>query len=161
MVNKNGYLRTIEALISVIALLAVLLVIMPKEQIEKKVPDIVTSSHNYFLDLVINSPEHRSCILNGNLNKDKCPLPIECEECGQIGKTIECDNKLDNALKIVEAAGFTTKCLVCKTTPLPLDRSCFFKDEAANFPDTDIYVNSVLVTDGDNERLVRLFSYTS
>ncbi len=159
MVNKNGYLRTIEALISVIALLAVLLVIMPKEQIEKKVPDIVTSSHNYFLDLVINSKEERNCILNGNLKAIKCPSQIECEECGQIGNTIECNTKLDNALKIVEAAGFTTKCLVCKTKPT--DRSCFFKDSEVKFPDTDIYVNSVLVIDGDNERLVRLFSYTS
>ena len=35
MVNNKGYLRTIEALISVIALLALLLFITPKDQIEK------------------------------------------------------------------------------------------------------------------------------
>ncbi len=157
MVSKKGYLRTIEALISVIALLAILVIIVPKEQAEKKVPDIVISNHNYFLNLIINSQEYRGCFLSGNLGRNKCPDPIMCEECGQIGDNVDCDTKIDNALKAIESAGFKTKCLVCQTTPT--DRSCLFKNEAFTFPDTDIYVDSALVTDGTNERLVRLFSY--
>ena len=157
MVNNKGYLRTIEALISVIALLALLLFITPKDQIEKKVPDIISSNHNYLLDLIINSQEHRNCILNGNLGLNKCPPPIRCEECGQVSNSIDCDTKIDNVLKTIEVGGFKTKCLVCQTTPI--DRSCLFNNEAVTFPDTDIYVDSALVTDGTNERLVRLFSY--
>ena len=153
MVNNKGYLRTLEALISVIALLALLLFIIPREVPEKETPDIIKSSHNYFLNTVVYSEKHRNCILNAPLAIDKCNR-IKCEYCGQISSSIECDDLIDNLLYTANAPGLETKCIICETNPL--DRSCLLPG-ADTLPETDIYVDSALL---NNERLVRLFSYT-
>lgn len=152
MVNKRGYMRTLEALISVIALLALLLFIIPKEVPEKETPDIIKSSHNYLLNTIIYSEKHRGCILDAGLTSGKCNT-ITCEYCGQSG-SVDCDNLIDDLLTASIAPGFETKCLICQTTAD--DRSCLLPSE---LPETDIYVDSALLNEGDNERLVRLFSY--
>lgn len=152
MVNRKGYLRTLEALISVIALLALLLFIIPKEVPEKETPDVIKSSHNYFLNTIIYSEKHRDCILGAGLNENCNTIP--CKDCGQISQSVDCSNLIDALLESSNAPGFETKCLICQTTPL--DRSCLLPSE---LPETDIYVDSALLNKGDNERLVRLFSY--
>lgn len=154
MVSKKGYLRTIEALISVIALLAVMLIIIPREAPEKQTPEIITTSHNYFLETLINSPSHRDCILKTSFNKN-CN-GVLCVECKDVDCLVNTNNLIDNLLTTAEAPGFTTKCIICKTNPN--DRSCLLPQDVT-LPDTDIYVDSTLITNGNDERLVRLFSY--
>ncbi|MBI4154746.1 hypothetical protein HY498_01530 [Candidatus Woesearchaeota archaeon] len=143
MVNKKGFLRTIESLISVILILIVLLIIVPKEVPEKKEPEIINSAHSYILNTILYSEDHRKCILG--------ETPQECKyfNCG-IGKSDIIVQTLDTA----KAPGFTTECIVCKTTPR--DRSCTFPKV---LPNTDIYVDDVLLTQGNEERIIRLFSY--
>ncbi len=147
-------MRTLEALISVIALLALLLFIIPKDVPEKETPDIIKSSHNYFLNTIIYSEKHRDCILNEGLTSGRCNT-ITCGYCGQSG-SVECDNLIDDLLSSSNAPGFETKCLICQTTAD--DRSCLLPDDVT-LPETDIYVDSALLNEGNNERLVRLFSY--
>lgn len=146
-------MRTLEALISVIAILALLLFIIPKEVPEKETPDIIKSSHNYFLNTIIYSEKHRDCILGADLSFEKCNK-VDCIECKGIDCILGEENLIDNLLESSNAPGFETKCLICKTKAE--DRSCLLPSE---LPETDIYVDSALLNEGDNEKLVRLFSY--
>jgi len=161
MVNKKGFLRTIESLISVILILIVLLIIVPKEAPEKKEPEIINSAHSYILNTILYSEDHRKCTLEVNLDgvtvgntRTNCNN-IPCKECKEFNCGIGKPDLIINALNTAKAPGFITECLVCETTPR--DRSCIFPKE---LPTTDIYVDDVLLTQGNEERLVRLFSYT-
>ncbi len=150
-------MRTLEALISVIALLALLLFIIPKEIPKKETPDIVKSSHDYFLNTLINSEKHRDCILSATLSN--CNIGssvIPCIECKNLDCLVGGSNVIDLLLDTANAPGFETKCIICQTNPN--DRSCLLPEDVT-LPETDIYVDSALLNKGNNERLVRLFSY--
>src|SRR3989344_8141844 len=79
MVNKRGYLRTLEALIGIIIVFGVILFVNQKNvEVELGVPGIVESSQRAILDQISQDADYRECVLN----YDSGDNPGSCSSVG-------------------------------------------------------------------------------
>lgn len=133
MVDKKGYIRTVEAIIAIVIILIVIFTLIPKK-IEKsaKVPSIVEASQNFILKEMTVNETIRECIVNNT----------ECENSTIFKSIIE---------KNVPA-GYEVAYKICDTSNCVTNTS-IDKDVFVN----DIFIASTLET--QNPKIVRLWTW--
>ena len=55
MVNKKGYIRTLEAIIAIVLIFAVIITILPKKEITEKTPDDIDLTAKSILNEIQNN----------------------------------------------------------------------------------------------------------
>ena len=133
MVDKKGYIRTIEAIIAIVIILIVIFTLIPKK-IEKsaKVPSIVEASQNFILNEIAFNDTIRECIVNNT----------ECENSSILTSIIE--KNIPAGYEIAYRICDTSNCVI----NTPVDKDVFVND---------IFVASTLET--QNPKIVRLWTW--
>jgi len=133
--NNKGYIRTVEALISIIIILVVIFFLTPERQEEKaEVPPIVESAQNFILNELTLNESARICIVTNPL----------CENSITFTHIIESNipPSYNYTVKICD----TTNCVV----PTPIDK--------------DIYVSDIIIAstiEKQDPKIVRLWMWST
>ncbi|HLD15317.1 MAG TPA: hypothetical protein VJB94_01935 [Candidatus Nanoarchaeia archaeon] len=68
MVNKKGFIRTLEAVVAIILIFSFIFFILPKRaEVENRIPENVQSSQQFILNEILYNSTFRDCIFNYNL----------------------------------------------------------------------------------------------
>lgn len=140
MVNKKGFIRTLEAVIAIIIILGIIFYITPTvAEFEEEVPEDVVNAKEFILNQILSNKEYGECILNADPNKIcGSALVGECKE-----------NLIDNLIEKNIPAGYDHACEVCESSvcgkaKYPLDKS--------------IYTNSIFIYKKDkNYNVMRIY----
>ncbi|MCX6711946.1 MAG: hypothetical protein NT139_02835, partial [Candidatus Woesearchaeota archaeon] len=113
MVNKKGYLKTIEAVIAILIILGFIYIITPKQHLpEETTPQSVASAEEFIINQILYNSTYRSCIVSDN------------RPC------------IDNLVKKNSPSGYnyqfemcdtSTSCLQELNITLPIDKSIYSK----------------------------------
>ena len=136
--NKKAYIRTLEAVIAIILVLAFIFMVTPKTQkISEEVPIDVREAQKFILQEVLNNESLRNCVII-------LEPPQNCKQ-----DIFSCKN-LDSFIQEHIPKGYDYNCEVCSSSAscinlnLPIDRS--------------VYADSILITeDIDKIKIVRLY----
>jgi len=129
--DKKAYIKTLEAVIAIVAILVFVYAIIPDRSIEDpKTPPVVKNAQNFIIKEISSNELIRDCVINNPL----------CENSDLIKNTIS--NNIpagfDHAFKICE----TTNCLA----DTPFDRSVYL---------TDVFITSTL--ENQQPKIVRIW----
>ncbi len=115
MVNKQGFLKTLEAVIAIIMILGFVYVVTPKQQKPETTPFNILDVQRFVLTEVAMNETFRNCITTS-----------QPSSCGT-----GCLQQIDAFIDQNTPSGYENACEVCaraiscSTNPLPLDRSVF------------------------------------
>jgi hypothetical protein len=135
MVNKKGYIKTIEAVIAIIAVLIFIFAITPDKSSKVPVtPPIIQSTQDYLTNEILTNNEIRNCVVTNP----------QCENA-QIMEDLmnNIPPGFSSIFKICEA---TKDCLIST----PLDQSIYF---------TDVFVSSTIEV--QDPKIVRIWIWKS
>jgi hypothetical protein len=67
MVNKKGYIKTIEAVIAILIILGFIYVVTPKQNLPKETtPQNIESAEDFIINQVLYNSTYRDCVINDN-----------------------------------------------------------------------------------------------
>lgn len=140
MVDKKGFIRTLEAVIAIILILGFIFYITPKVvEFEEKIPEDIANAKEFILNQILSNKEYTECIINANVGK-------ECEEA------LTCDKK-NEIIKLMNYIpyGYDYLCEICvgsaQCTSLP--------DGAEG---KSIYTNTIFIYKPDkNYNIMRIY----
>lgn len=130
MVNKKGFIRTLEAVIAIVLILGFIFYITPKVvEFEEKVPENVANAKEFILNQILFNKEYSSCIISaGNEN---CETAITCDKNEEIKKLFK-----DNV-----PYGYEYACEICSSDSQ--------KKPCINLPEKtfekSVYTNSIFI----------------
>ncbi|MBS3171116.1 hypothetical protein J4449_00740 [Candidatus Woesearchaeota archaeon] len=149
VINKKGFIRTIEAVIAIVILLGLVLTIFgDKPQEIKKRPEVVESSLNYITNEILYNKEFRNCFLSASVgnNGGLCSSKLSGTCWGD-------PTKIKEFINLATPPGYENHCEVCKTT-----RSC---SKVIAPEDKSVYPKSVFLylSKEDEARIVRIYLF--
>lgn len=135
--STKGLIRTLEAVIAVLLILALLFFILPEEEIPTgEVPAPVKNAQRFVLEEIALDKNHRNCITADTTFQGKCE-----EKCPQVNSLI---------LQSVPF-GYRATCEICNTA-----LSC----AALNLPaEKSIYTDSIFISRKPVNKVVRVYYY--
>ena len=129
--DKRGYIKTVEAVIAIVAVLIFVVTTVPNRSLEDSgVPPIVKSSQEFITTEISTNEEIRECVIENPL----------CENADIMKQIIE--NNLPNGYDYTFKICNTSNCL----TTTPLDRSVYL---------TDVFITSTI--EEQNPKIVRIW----
>lgn len=139
MVNKKGFIRTLEAVIAIVIILGFIIYIAPSRKLDIGIPSNVKEAKEFVLHEVLTDEELRECVVSGNLDcKDSCG--------GKLKKFLD-DNK---------PAGYEYECEIC---PWAGSSGCGEHREVQEM-EKDVYSGAVLLSYSENKYIeFRMFFY--
>lgn len=142
MVNKKGFIRTLEAVIAIILILGFIFWVTPKvTEFEEEVPENIASSKEFIMNQILYDKDYSQCIAFATEGK--------CEDV-LISVSDECKSKIiDSLIKKNIPVGYDYSCEICSGSWCG----------KANYPDDrSIYTNSIFVYRSDkNYNTIRIF----
>ncbi|MEK6882871.1 MAG: hypothetical protein AABY22_24825, partial [Nanoarchaeota archaeon] len=109
MYGKEGFLRTLEAIISIVLLLGLILYILSgSAKIIPRTPDVVTDTNDYIINEFLNNPAYRKCFAlatSGECDKALSDTPPE-----------NCKTNIINFVQKAMPPGYTYSCEVCQSS---------------------------------------------
>lgn len=144
MVDKKGFIRTLEAVIAIILILGFIFWITPKVvEFEEKVPENVANAKDFILNQILSEKEYSQCVLEADLGESYGKI---CEEA------LTCDYE-DKILDLFENIpyGYSYHCEICSKSA-----SCTKLPSEAE--DKSIYTGSIFVYKSSSEyRVFRIY----
>lgn len=143
MVNKKGYIRTLEAVIGIVIILLFIFSVTPKSKsTAEEVPFVVKNSLDFMTAEINGNEEYRTAVYS-----------VDVEACGEG----ECQEELTITPFISDNAppGYTYNYKICD------DPSCI---AASDNPEVSVYTADTFVsppTDDQDPRLVRIWLWRS
>jgi len=146
---KQGLLRTLEAVLAIIAILGFLFFLLPEGEVPETgaVPKAVEEAQRYILAEISLNSTYRDCITGASGG-----IPPYYEGACQGG----CLHQLDTFVKNSAPFGYTATCEICSEAiscqdlSLPLDKSVY----------TDsIFISKQLPTKQFNTKVLRVYMY--
>jgi|SRR3989344_2955394 len=125
--NKKGFIKTLEAIISIVLLLGLVLFIFSgNPNILKRTPQIVDSSNTFIINEFLNNDTFRNCFINSGSSV--------CTEIDfSATRDRKCGEVIEDFLLNSVPAGYEGKCEVCISSKsctnlnIPLDKSVYTK----------------------------------
>lgn len=142
MVNKKGYLKTIEAVIAIVLILVFIVSIWPKSQeIKTKTPRDIELTLDRILNEFQYNPDYRGCILliytiyskPEDLPSDSPPPPEKSQN--------ECYYYIDDFINENLPQALDYKMSICS-----VGSGCIPLDVELNLPKEDIYTKSAFIS---------------
>jgi len=135
--STKGLIRTLEAVIAVLLILALLFFILPEEEIPTgEVPAQVKNAQRFVLEEIALDKNHRNCITGDAAYQGKCE-----QRCPQINAVI-----LQNI-----PFGYAATCEICNSAI-----SC----AGLNLPaEKSIYADSIFISRNTVNKVVRVYYY--
>jgi hypothetical protein len=137
--NKKGVVKTLEAVIAVVALLAFILIILPEREIPTgEVPAEIETAQQAILDEISLNKNYRDCITIGSAAyQGKC----------QGG----CLSSVESFVAAKTPAGYQAACEVCNSAISCVD---------FGFPvDKSVYTDSVFIANKPVTKVLRVYFY--
>jgi len=109
MVDKKGFIRTLEAVIAILIILSFILYILPRKHVLAKstIPEGVESSRNFILKEFLTNTEIRECV--GGIIIDATSAVSDGEECLKS----KCAGVIIPLLDKHVVPGFNYTCEIC------------------------------------------------
>lgn len=122
MVNKKGFLRTLESIIAIIMVLGLILYVTPTRTPEvSELPGVVEQAQNLVLEEVAVNKEFRKCIL-------------ESDERSCIGMNSPCSG-IESFIQTAVPTGYQFNCEICSSSiacvsslSIPQDKTVYTRD---------------------------------
>lgn len=183
MVDKKGYIRTIEAVLAVLIIFGVLVFINTRNvQQEIDVPGIVESSQKIILETLFNDLALRYCIVEGidstttqsfigkctdaNFVINDAEIPLTADRTRLVyndhptNSIVDCGNSIKDFITENLPPGYLYTCEICDKT-----LSCLPDDETILIPiNKNVYTKTVfmaLTEERINQKVVRLYFWKS
>lgn len=146
MVNKKGFIRTLEAVLAVMLLLTIIYLTTPDQDIDISKPNPIKQAHSVIFAEISTNQEHRNCLLNeianhGALNNAK----------GQYSGSIiphNCIQEINNFIIPYTPHGYVYLAEACAQSKSCLDR---------NLPaEKSIFAESIMLA-SDNPKVFRVY----
>ena len=146
MVNKKGFIRTLEAVFAVILLLTIIYTTTPSQEIDISKPNIITQAHSVIFAEISTNQDYRNCLLNeivthGALNNAK----------GQYsGSTVPhiCVQEINNFIEPFTPHGYVYLAEVCNQA-----KSCLGRNIPA---EKSVFAESIMLA-SDNPKVFRVY----
>ena len=140
MVNRKGFIRTIEAVIAILLILGFVLIMKPNlsNNQDNSIPSEVEETEKFIFSEITYNKDFRDCITNEN------PSNPETGTCKEV-----C-NILDEFVSSHKPFGYGYECEICESSvscmsnELPIDRN--------------IYANSIFLA-AKNSKIVRVYYF--
>ncbi len=143
MVNKKGYIKTIEAIIAILILLGFFIYMLPNEPIGKApVPEDIRLMQSIILEEISNNQAYRDCLINDSPDTICTPVTPSLKEF--IEKTI---NPTDISL-------YSYSFQACSAPNCP-------PPDLSGAGTKQIYIADSILTDGSTYVIVRLFIWNN
>ena len=139
MNSKKGVVKTLEAVIAIIAILGFIYAIFPeKKEITGEVPAEVKAAEEYVLTEIALNKEYRKCVT---------------DEIGEYVGACKngCLDQINDLVKSRAPSGYATMCEVCDTA-----LSCTSEDLPAG---ASIYTDSIFIARHPVKKVVRVYFY--
>ena len=113
MVGKQGFIRTMEAVIAIVLVLGFLLYVLPKQPVlaETAIPDGLASVRNFILNEFSTNQSIRDCV-DSAVVIDEIDNRNKCNE-GSYGTKLECKGAINSLLEKHVIPGFDYACEIC------------------------------------------------
>lgn len=114
MVGKQGFIRTLEAVIAILLVLGFLLYVLPKVPAlaEPTVPEGIDSARNFILTEFSTNEIVRGCVSSLDINHDTNPSSgSECEKAFE--NSPDCKTSIVELLDKHTVPGFNYHCEIC------------------------------------------------
>jgi hypothetical protein len=141
--DKRGFIRTLEAVIAVIALFGFIFYMNSQVNVvDNEVPFVVQNMHNFIFEELGYNQEYRDCVMN-DFTVGKCSRPNDVP-----GEDWSCMEQLNDFIEANVPDGFEAECEVCRSSMsclgdvLPIDRN--------------IYANSLFIS-GNDPKIIRIY----
>ena len=144
MVNKRGFIKTLEAMIAIILLLGLIFYLIsnqPREIITK--PQSIVAAEEFIHTEVLEKKEIRECMIQTTEN-GKCQrvLSATCKE-----------KLLDTIFESAKPFGYSFECEICTE-----QTSCLSQEDQEVIPDDrSVYINTIFVSGTPNKILRSYF----
>lgn len=143
MVNKKGFIRTLEAVIAIVLILGFIFYITPRVvEFEEKVPENVANAKEFILNQILFNKDYSSCIISAG--NGACDTAITCDKKTEILKLFK-----DNV-----PFGYNYICEICssdseKKPCITLPEDTFEKS---------VYTNSIFIYKADQKyNIMRIY----
>lgn len=131
MVNKKGFIKTLEAVIAVILIISFLFYVINKSSVrESEVPKNIEEAQTFILNAVSENKTFRECIVNSIISVDR---GLACKIDG--ADLNNCVFGINEFVKKNIPAGYDYECEICgkveSCVPLPdetIKKSIYVKD---------------------------------
>ncbi|MBI2672619.1 hypothetical protein HYX16_06825 [Candidatus Woesearchaeota archaeon] len=126
MFGKKGFIKTLEAIISIVLLLGLVLFIFSgNSNILKRTPQVVESTNTFVINEFLNNETFRNCFINTNSNL--------CTEIDffTTSENRKCGEVIGDFLLKSAPTGYDNKCEVCISSKsctdlnIPVDKSVY------------------------------------
>ncbi len=147
MMNKKGFIRTLEALISILLLLGFILYLFSGKSTNiETTPEIVESANNNIINEFLYNPTFRTCFSNTN-NYGLCSNVLVDVD------NIKCKEEINNFIVKSVPIGYSHDCEICNTA-----KSC---SNIRAPKEKSVYPNSGFIYSEKNKegRIVRIYIY--
>lgn len=141
MVDKKGYIRTLEAIIAMILIFIFILSILPTKEDKQKTPDDIDVTARNILNEIQNNQIYRNYVINMDLTNGKVGND---DVYGALKNFIESPNTKPIAI------GY--ELMICDISANTAN--CFPTQNTLIIPKINIYTKSILIEDN---RLVKLY----
>ncbi len=137
MVNKKGYIRTLEAVIAIILILIFIFSVLPKKQIEDlKTPREIDLTSDRILNEVQNNEEFRGCVI---VDEDTAPSGVIVGE--------DCIKNFIDSNNLISQQTMGYKVLVCDPiATLFTSKNYCNEPDLQEAKDKAIYTKSLLLS---------------
>lgn len=143
MVNKKGYIRTLEAIIAIVLVFIFIISILPKEEKISVTPKDIDLTAEGILNEIQNNKDYRNYVIGMDLTDGKC---------GEKDCYTEVNADIKNGIIPITIDYILAVCDISQNT-VP----CYPDINTIEFPKTDIYPRSILITEVNTKRVVKLF----
>lgn len=149
MVNKKGFIRTLEAVIAIVLILGFIFYITPKVvEFEEKVPEDVVNTKEFILNQILFNKEYSNCIMGAEIGASS-------NEHGNCESALEkCGKKEDimNLFSKYIPYGYNWWCEICDETK----KTCTSLGEDAL--KKSIYTNTIFIyKSGNTYNIMRIY----
>ena len=150
MVNKKGYIRTLEAIIAIVLIFAVIITILPKKEIAEKTPEDIDLTAKSILNEIQNNNLFRDYAIKMDISNGIYTDALLVE----VKAYTELKNFVDSTMPI--AIGY--ELMICE-----ISGGCYPLLDSIVLPKKSIYTKSVLINNNNvinsnsEDRIVKLF----
>lgn len=146
MVNKKGFIRTLEAVIAVILLLTIIYMTAPSQEIDISKPNVITQAHSVIFSEISTNQDYRSCLLN-KIISDGALNNASGQYTGSIIPHI-CIQEINNFIAPFTPHGYVYLAEVCNQAKSCLNR---------NIPvEKSVFAESIMLA-SDNPKVFRVY----
>ena len=132
MVNKKGFIRTLEAVIAITIILGFIIYMAPSRKLDVGIPSNVKEAKEFILHEILINQTFRDCVEEGLIYTTK----TGCGDCKGA-----CDGKLRNFLNANKPFGYEYECEIYKSGT---ETGC------GEHKLGDVYTGAVLLNLGEN-----------